>query len=225
MSFTFAELKTAIQSYTDNSETTFVSNLSNFIKSAEQRIFAAVDLENFRKNATGVMTSGNQYLRTPTDFLAPFSIYITTSGSEGFLLEKDVNFIREAFPDVTTTGTPLYYGFFDSSVTAATGLINANLILGPTPNSNYAVEMHYYYKPDSLTAGADSEYTWLSQNAPNALLYGSLIEAYIFMKGEQDVVALYEGRFNESMSRLKDLAEARENSDAYREGLPIRERT
>ena len=208
MSYTFAELKTAIQSFTDNSETTFVANLSNFIKAAEQRIFAAVDLENFRKNATGVMTSGNQYLRTPTDFLAPFSI-----------------FIREAYPDATSTGKPLYYGFFDSSVTAASGLVNANLILGPTPNSNYAVEMHYYYKPASLTSLADTEYTWLSQNAPNALLYGSLVEAYIFMKGETDIISLYEGRFGESMSRLKDLAEARENSDAYREGLPTRERT
>tara|TARA_Y100001937_G_C7090122_1_gene317269 strand:- start:262 stop:939 length:678 start_codon:yes stop_codon:yes gene_type:complete len=225
MSFTFAELKTAIQSYTDNSESTFVTNLPNFIRSAEQRIVTTVDLENFRKNATGSMTSGNQYLTTPTDFLAPFSLFITTSGSEGFLLEKDVNFIREAFPDVTTTGTPLYYGFFDSSVTAASGNIVANLIIGPTPNANFDVELHYYYRPASLTAGADSEYTWLSQNAPNALLYGSLIEAYIFMKGESDVISMYENRFAESLSRLKDLAEARENSDAYREGLPTRERT
>ena len=225
MSFTFGELKTAIQSYTDNSEATFVANLSNFIKAAEQRIFSNVDLENFRKNATGVMTTGNQYLRTPTDFLAPFSLFITTSGSEGFLLEKDVNFMREAFPDVTSTGKPLYYGFFDSSVTSASGLVNANFILGPTPNADYTVELHYYYRPNSLTALAATEYTWLSENSPNSLLYGSLIEAYIFMKGEPDIIALYESRFAESLSRLKDLAEARENADAYREGLPERPRT
>ena len=152
MSYNFGELKTAIQSYTDNSETTFVANISNFIKSAEQRIFYNVDLENFRKNATGVMSTGNQFLRTPTDFLAPFSLFITTSGSEGFLLEKDVNFMREAFPDVTSTGKPLYYGFFDSSVTTGSGLVNANFILGPTPNADYTVELHYLYKPNSLIA-------------------------------------------------------------------------
>ena len=225
MSFTFAQLKTAIQDFTENAETTFVTNLPVFIRAAEGRILAAVDLENFRKNATASMTSGNQFLQTPIDFLAPFSLFISTSGSEGVLLEKDVNFIREAFPASSTTGTPLYYGFFDSSVTASSGNVDANFILGPTPDANYEIELHYYYRPDSLTAGADSGYTWLSQNAPNALLYGSLIEAYIFMKGEQDVVTLYENRFNESMSRLKDLAEARENADAYREGLPTRERT
>ena len=133
--------------------------------------------------------------------------------------------MREAFPDVTSTGKPLYYGFFDSSVTSANGLVNANFILGPTPNADYTVELHYYYKPNSLTSLADTEYTWLSQNSPNSLLYGSLIEAYIFMKGEPDIISLYESRFAESLSRLKDLAEARENADAYREGLPERPRT
>ena len=133
--------------------------------------------------------------------------------------------MREAFPDVTSTGKPLYYGFFDSSVTTGSGLVNANFILGPTPNADYTVELHYYYRPTSLTTLADTEYTWLSENAPNALLYGSLIEAYTFMKGEPDIIGLYESRFAESLSRLKDLAEARENSDAYREGLPERPRT
>jgi hypothetical protein len=225
MSFTYAELKTAIQNFTENAETTFVANLPVFIRAAEQRILAAVDLENFRKNATASMTSGNKFLQTPIDFLAPFSLFITTTDKENFLLEKDVNFIREAYPSGSTTGTPVYYGFFDASVTAASGNVSANFILGPTPDADYDVELHYYYRPASLTSLSDSEYTWLSQNAPNALLYGSLIEAYIYMKGEPDIVGLYEGRFSESMSRLKDLAEARENSDAYREGLPTRERT
>ena len=182
-------------------------------------------LENFRKNATSALTQGNEYLSTPSDFLAPFSLFVSTAGKEGFLLEKDVNFMREAYPDRTVTGTPKYYGFFDATATAAAGQVQANFILGPTPDQAYTVELHYYYRPASLTAGADNEYTWLSKNATNALLYGSLIEAYIYMKGEQDVISMYEGRFQEAVSRLKDLAEARENDDAYRQGLPTRPRT
>ena len=225
MSFTFGELKQAIQDFTENDETGFVNNLPVFIRSAEDRILVNVDLENFRKNATSTLTSGNEYLSTPNDFLAPFSLYITTSGNEGYLLEKDVNFIREAYPSQSTQAKPKYYGFFDAGATAGAGNVQANFILGPTPDQNYTVELHYYYRPASLTAGANSEYTWLSSNAPNALLYGSLIEAYIYMKGEQDVIAMYEGRFQEAISRLKDLAEARENDDAYRQGLPTRPRT
>ena len=225
MSFTYAELKTAIQDFAENDETSFVTNLPVFIRAAEERILKSVDLENFRKNATSTLTPSNEYLSVPTDFMAPFSLFISTSGSERFLLEKDVNFMREAYPDKTVTGTPKYYSIFDTTVTAAGGNVNGNFILGPTPDSAYTVELHYFYRPASLTAGADSEYTWLSKNAPNALLYASLIEGYIYMKGEQDLIAMYEGRLAESMSRLKDLAEARENDDAYREGLPRRPRT
>jgi len=225
MSFTFGELKQAIQDFTENDETGFVANLPVFIRSAEDRILVNVDLENFRKNATSTLTAGNEYLSTPSDFLAPFSLFITTSGKEGFLLEKDVNFIREAYPAQTTQAVPKYYAFFDATATVGGGNVQANFILGPTPDQNYGVELHYYYRPASLTAGANNEYTWLSQYASNALLYGSLIEAYIYMKGEQDVIAMYEGRFQEALSRLKDLAEARENDDAYRQGLPTRPRT
>ncbi len=225
MSFTFGELKQAIQDFTENDETGFVTNLPVFIRSAEDRILVNVDLENFRKNATSTLTSGNEYLSTPSDFLAPFSLFVTTSGSEGYLLEKDVNFIREAYPAQSTQARPEYYGFFDAPPTVGAGNVQANFILGPTPNQNYTVELHYYYRPASLTAGANNEYTWLSSNAPNALLYGSLIEAYIYMKGEQDVISMYEGRFQEAISRLKDLAEARENNDAYRQGLPTSPRT
>ena len=215
MSFTFTQLKTAIQDYVDNSETTFVNHLSDFIKASEERIFKNVDLELFRKNVTSAMTSSDKFVSIPSDYLSSFSLQITTAGSEGFLLQKDVNFLQEAFDGSASTGLPRYYAVFD---------IN-NFIVAPTPNSNYAIELHYYYRPASLTAGADSGTTWLSTNAPFALLYGSLVEAYTYMKGEPDIMQQYEKRFNDQLVRLKDLAEARENSDAYSEGLPRAART
>ena len=215
MSYTYAQLKTAIQDYTENTETSFVTNLPTFIKNAEQRIFKLVDLEVFRKNATSTLSQNDPFLSVPTDYLASFSLSITNSSSKEFLLQKDVNFLQEFHPNSSTTGTPKYYAFFDID----------NFIIAPTPDSNYAVELHYYYLPASLTAGADSGLTWLSDNAPNALLYGSLVEAYTYMKGEQDLMNVYEKQFQEALSRIKDLAEARENSDAYRRGLPDRPRT
>ncbi len=215
MAFTFAQLKTAIQEYTENTETTFVSNVDDFIRAAEDRIFYLVDLEYFRKNATSAVTQNDPFLSLPTDFLASFSLSITNSSSKEFLLQKDVNFIQEYNPNSATTGTPRYYARFDID----------NIILAPTPDSNYVCEFHYFYRPASLTAGADSGTTWLSTNAPNALLYGSLYEAYIYMKGEPDMLQMYEKQFTEALSRLKDLGEARENADAYRRGLPERPRT
>lgn len=215
MAFTFAQLKTAIQEYTENTETTFVSNVDDFIRAAEDRIFYLVDLEYFRKNATSAVSQNDPFLSLPTDFLASFSLSITNSSSKEFLLQKDVNFIQEYNPNSATTGTPKYYARFDVD----------NMILAPTPDSNYVCEFHYFYRPVSLTAGADSGTTWLSTNAPNALLYGSLYEAYIYMKGEPDMLQLYDKQFTEALSRLKDLAEARENADAYRRGLPERPRT
>ena len=215
MSFTLATLKTAIQDYTDNSETVFVSQLDNFIKAAEEKILKSVDLDYFRKNVTSSLTSSDQYLTVPSDYLAAFSLQITTSGSESFLLQKDVNFLREYTPASSTTGLPKYYARFDEN----------NFILAPTPDSNYAVELHYFYRPDSLTAGADSGTTWISTNAPFALLYGSLVEAYTFMKGEPDVIQNYNGLYMQYLERVKDLGEARENTDGYRVGLPSRPRT
>ena len=215
MSFTFAELKTAIQDYTDNTETTFVNHLSDFIKGAEDRIFKNVDLEVFRKNVTSATTVSDKFLSIPSDYLASFSLQITTSGSEDILLQKDVNFLQEAFPASSSTGVPRFYAVFDVN----------NFLLAPTPNSNYAIELHYYYKPASLTAGSDSGTTWISTNAPFALLYGSLVEAYTYMKGEADIMQQYEKRFNDQLIRLKDLGEARENEDAYRAGLPRAQRT
>ena len=213
MSFTYATLKTAIQDYTDNSETTFVANLPNFVKAAEDRIFESVDLELFRKNVTSSFSASDQYLTIPSDLLAVFSFQITTSGSENFLLQKDVNFLREYTPNASTTGVPKYYAVFSTE----------HFLIAPTPDDNYTVELHYYYRPTSLVDTATT--TWMSANAPNVLLYGSLFEAYTFMKGEQDVIALYEKRFMDGLSRLKDLGEARENHDAYRRGLPSRPRT
>jgi len=215
MSFTYAQLETAIQDFTENTETSFVSNLPIFIRGAEDRIFTLVDLELFRKNAAAQLTIGDPYLNVPTDYLAPFSLQITTANYQAFLEFKDVNFVQRYSIDYGSTATPKYYSIFDVD----------NFILGPTPNLTYDVELHYYYRPASLTAGAGSGTTWLSENAPNALLYGSLVEAYTYMKGEQDMLQLYEQRFAQEIQRLKDLAEARENSDAYRRGLPDRPRT
>ena len=182
---------------------------------AEEKIFKGVDLDIFRKNVTSAFTSSDQFLTVPTDYLASFSLQITTSGSESFLLQKDVNYLREYTPASTTTGLPKYYARFDTD----------NFIVAPTPDSNYTLELHYYYRPASLTAGGDSGTTWLSTNAPFALLYGSLIEAYYYMKGEPDVIAQYEKNYVFYLQRLKDLGEARENEDAYRQGLPRARRT
>tara|TARA_R100000951_G_scaffold55798_1_gene46885 strand:+ start:41 stop:688 length:648 start_codon:yes stop_codon:yes gene_type:complete len=215
MSFTYGELKTAIQDFAENTETTFVTNLPVFIRSAEDRVFTLVDLELFRKNANANLTIGSEYLSVPSDYLASFSLQITTTGSKSFLDFKDVNFVQQYAIDKNANGTPKYYGVFDVN----------NFIVSPTPDVAYTTELHYYYRPTSLTAGADSGTTWLSTNAPNVLLYGSLVEAYTYMKGEADMMQLYEQRFAQEIQRLKDLAEARENSDAYRRGLPDRPRT
>ena len=215
MSFTFAQLKTAIQDFTENTETSFVTNLPVFIRAAEDRILGLVDLEYFRKNVTGVMTTSDKFLNAPDDYLASFSLSIEVSSSKVFLLQKDVNFVQEYNPNSSTTGQPVYYALFDVD----------NFIIAPTPDANYSSELHYFYRPASLTAGGDSGTTWISTNAPNPILYASLVEAYTYMKGEPDLLTLYNNRFTESLQRLKDLAEARENSDAYRDGLPRRPRT
>ena len=215
MSFTYDELKTAIQDYTQNSETSFVNNLPVFIRVAEERILKNVQLTLFRKNATATTTASNQYLAAPSDFLAPFSLSFTTGGDKTFLDYKDVNFVQTYNPDPTDTGAPKYYAFFD----------DANFLLGPTPDAAYDVELHYFYRPTSLTAGAGSGTTWLSENAEIALLYGSLIEAYTYMKGEPDMMQEYEKRFAESVIAMKNFGEAKEVTDAYRTGLVIRDKT
>jgi hypothetical protein len=212
MSFTYSSLKTAIQDYTENTETTFVTHMDDFIKLSEERILKNVQLQLFRKNVTGTMTSSNQYLAAPSDFLAPFSLSITSSSVKDFLQYKDVNFVQSFNPNSATTGTPRYYALFDIT----------NFIIGPTPDSEYVTEMHYFYRPASLTAAGDSGTTWLSENATLALLYGCLTEAYTYMKGEQDLMAEYEKRFGESMVALKMFGEAKEVTEDYRAGMVIR---
>ena len=209
MSFTYGQLKQAIQDYTENSETSFVANLPLFIRMAEERILKQVQLSLFRKNATANATAGNKYLACPTDFLAPMSLSYEVSGDKVFVDFKDVSFIQTYTPDGTTTGLPRYYAQFDVD----------NFILAPAPTSSYVMELHYLYRPASLTAGSDSGTTWLSENAELTLLYGSLVEAYVFMKGEQDMMQYYMSRFQESILGLKQLGEAKETTDEYRTGM------
>tara|TARA_R100000697_G_scaffold54162_2_gene67382 strand:- start:232 stop:873 length:642 start_codon:yes stop_codon:yes gene_type:complete len=205
---TYSELKSLIQNYLQNTETTFVNDLPKIIEQAEERILKTVRLPVFRKNVTGTLATGNKYLATPTDFLDNFSLAVINGSNQEFLYYKDVNFIREAYPNASTTGTPKHYGLFDDT----------SFIVGPTPDSNYSVELHYFYRPASITAGADSGTTWLATNAVNALLYGSLLESYVYMKGEPDVMNMYEKRFLEALGRLKSLAEGENTVDNYTEG-------
>tara|TARA_R110000796_G_scaffold98493_3_gene205980 strand:- start:2542 stop:3189 length:648 start_codon:yes stop_codon:yes gene_type:complete len=214
MSFTYDELKTAVQDYTDNTETSFVNNLPLFIRSTEERILKNVQLNLFRRNATATMTKGNQYLVSPLDFLAPFSLSYTSNGDKNFVEFKDVSFCQTYTPDSSTEGSPRYYAQFDVD----------NMVLAPTPDQNYVCEMHYFYRPQSLTAGAGSGTTWLSINAEVALLYGCLVEANIYMKGEQDIMQMYDTKFNEAMTALKMLGEAKETTQEYRVGRVVRQK-
>lgn len=205
MAWTYATLVQAIKDFTQYDETTFNDNINTFIQNTEERLLYAVDLEVFRKNQTGTLTASNKYLAVPSDYLAPFSLSVTVNGSQSFLLMKDVEYIQEYNP-TSATGVPKYYALFDVD----------NFILAPVPVSGYSVELHYYYRPESIVT---ANTTWLGDNAQQALLYGCLVEAYTFMKGEPDLLNLYNQRFNESLSRLKNYGEGRENDDAYRDGL------
>ena len=213
---TLSELKTLIQNYVQNSETTFVATLDDFIKNAEDRIFKLVQLDYFRKNVQGNMTAGSRFLTAPADFEQSFSLaVIDANGDYHFLDKKHPSFMQEYAPDPTdssTRGLPLYYGDFDKDLN--TGLKESTLILAPVPDQNYSTELHYLYKPASLVS--DTTGTWISTNARNALLYGCLVEAYTFMKGDADLMNLYEQRFNLEILRLKNQAEARGRRDEYR---------
>tara|TARA_R110000751_G_scaffold9955_2_gene36463 strand:- start:349 stop:1203 length:855 start_codon:yes stop_codon:yes gene_type:complete len=281
MSYTYTTLKQAIQDYTQNDETTFISNFPIFIKNTEERILKNVQLELFRKNVSGSTSTSNPYLQLPDDFLSPFSLSVTSSSNYEFLQFKDVDFIKSFTPNSATTGIPRYFAVFDKS----------NFILAPTPNTNFTAELHYFYRPLSLTKsaftltltsvsgtfitsdvitgstsgessgvddvpsstsltvvipsgsytvgetitgsssgatavissiGADTTISWIAENATLALLYGSLMEAYTFMKGEQDMMALYDKRFSEAMMGLKMLGESKEVTDQYRTGQIVR---
>jgi len=290
MSFTFTTLREAVENYTQNNETSFIANMGIFVELAEERILKSVQLNVFKKNAAGAMTSGNQYLAVPSDFLAPFSLSITTSTADiensntfEFLSFKDLDFVESYSPNPATTGVPRYYAQFDVD----------NFLIGPTPNASYVSTLSYFYRPASLTeslltltvgatgsftngekitgstsgvvstikaipssttltilvpsgtftdgetitgatsgatttvtsTGSDATISWLSENAEIALLYGTLIEASVYMKEEQDIMAMYSSRFAEAMSRLKNLGEAKEVTDQYRTGEIIRQKT
>jgi hypothetical protein len=180
------------------------SQIDTFIQQAEQRVFNSVQIPDLRKNVTGNCTSGNKYLSVPTDWLANFSLsVIDGDGVQHFLLNKDVEYIREAFPNPTTGGMPTHYAIFDQN----------SYILGPTPDASYSMELHYFYYPTSIvTAGT----TWLGNRFDSVLLYGSLLEAYTFMKGEQDVQNTYISRYNEALAMLKQLGEGKNRQDMYR---------
>ena len=202
----YAQLVAAIQSYTENQYST--TDINTFIENAEQRIYNTVQLPDLRKNVTANMTSGNKYMSLPSDWLATFSIAVINDDNEyTYLLNKDVNFIREAFPDTDSAfyGVPQYYAIFDDTT----------MLLGPTPDANYNSELHYYYYPESIvTAGT----TWLGNNFDTALLYGALLEAAAFLKEEPDTVAMYTARYNEAMQLLQNLGEGKNRRDAYRSG-------
>jgi len=215
MSFTYDQLKQAIQDYTENSETSFVANLPLFIRAAEERILKNVQLDLFRRNQTAALTQANPYLNCPSDFLAPFSLSYTLNNEKTFVEFKDVSFVQTYSPNATTQGLPKYYAQFDVD----------NFLVGPTPNANLDVELHYLYRPTSITAGAGGGTTWISTNGELALLYGSLVEAYIFMKGEADVMQQYNQRFGEAMIGLKMLGDAKETTQEYRVGKVIRPKT
>ena len=212
MSFTYGELKQALQDYTENDESTFVNNLPVFIRNAEERILKTIQLPVFRKNSVGTTTPSNKYLDCPSDFLAPFSLSFDVSSAKNFVEYKDVTYVQEFNPDETVTGTPRYYALFDKD----------NFILGPTPNAALVAELHYYYRPPSLTSLSDSEQSWLSENAPLAMLYGSLLEAYMFMKGEPDVLALYTSQLQNALIGLKQYGENKDVTDEYTTGMLIR---
>ena len=283
MSYTFTTLRNAVEEYTQNDEATFVSNIGLFVRMAEERILKSVELTVFQKNASGSMTSGNQFLAVPSDFISPLSLSITNSSSLEYLLFKDSDFVQTYTPNSATTGIPKYYGQFDVN----------NFIIGPTPNAGFTTTLSYFYRPTSLTqelltltvgasgsftvtetitgstsgvtttisalptsttmtivvpsgtftngetitgstsgatttvtsTGADTGVTWLSENAELTLLYATLVEAYTFMKGENDMLTLYNNRFMESLSRLKNIGEAKEISDEYRTGQIMRQKS
>jgi hypothetical protein len=211
----YSELVTAIQDYTENQETTFVSQIPTFVRQAEERIYRSVMIPELRKNVTASTSAGNQYLARPSDFLSVFSIAVVDgSGNYNYLLDKDVNFIREAYPTSATQALPQFYGQFDGDDTVGSG----NFILGPTPDADYTVELHYYFDPPSIVTTGTS---WLGDNAEAALLYGCLIEAYTYMKGEADMLNLYEQRYQEALAQLGGVG-IRSMRDNYRDGEFIR---
>jgi hypothetical protein len=210
----YAELTTAIIDYAESSEQLFVDNIPTFVQQTEERIYNSVQIPALRKNVTGTLTSGNKYLSAPDDYLSTYSLAVIDGDNYEYLLNKDVNFIRQSYPSVAVAdyGLPRYYALFGSQLSYPNEL---SFILGPTPDDNYTVELHYFYYPESIVTAGTS---WLGDNYSPALLYGSLREAVLFQKGEQDMVAYYEKMYQEAIGQLKRLGDGLERGDAYRDG-------
>jgi hypothetical protein len=224
----YTELYNTIQSYTENQfsavylasggTVSATTQINTFITQAEQRIYNSVQFPSLRKNVTGATTTSNKYLSCPGDFLATYSMaVIDATGSYEYLLNKDVNFIRQAYPQPTDTAIPKYYALFGPTVASSVITNELSFILGPTPDAVYSVELHYYYYPESITTVTSGQ-TWLGDNFDTVLLYGSLVEAYIFMKGEVDIITMYETKYKEALALAQRLGDGLERSDAYRSG-------
>ena len=223
----YTQLFNNIQSYTENNFPDFTvsdgatetskEQIDRFIEQAELRIYNTVQFPFLRKNMTGNIQSGNKYLQAPNDYLATYSLaVIDSSGNYEYLLNKDVNFIRQSYPNPTTdTGIPKYYALFGPAISGSAITTELTFILGPTPNAAYTAELHFYYYPESIVTAGTS---WLGDNFDTVLLYGSLVEAYTFMKGEADMLALYDGKYKEALAQAKRLGDGMERQDAYRSG-------
>ncbi len=229
----YSELVTAIQSYTENqfpdvyladgSTEDYTAQINRFIEQAEQRIYNSVQFPPLRKNQYSLITTNNKYVSLPNDFLAVYSLALITgvtsqnldTGTFEYLINKDVNFIRQAYPTPNDTGEPKYYALFGPTIVNSAITNELSIILGPTPDDAYYVELHYYYYPESIVTAST---TWLGDNFDSVLLYGSLVEAYTFMKGEQDVITLYDTKYKEALALAKRLGDGMERQDAYRSG-------
>ena len=209
----YTELSNAIQAYAENTEANFVAEIPTFVQQAEQRIYNSVQFPTLRKNVTGNTTGNNKYLACPSDFLSVYSMAVVDgTGAYEYLLNKDVNFIRQAYPIPTDTGLPRYYAIFGPQ---SSNLDELTFILGPTPDATYTVELHYYYYPESIVTAQTS---WLGDNFDTVLLYASLVEAYTYMKGESDMMQLYNQKYMEALALAKRLGDGLERQDAYRSG-------
>ena len=212
----YTELSNAIQAYTENTEADFIAEIPVFVQQAEQRIYNSVQFPSIRKNMTGVVSTTSTYLSAPDDYLASYSLaVIDADGNYEYLLNKDVNFIRQAYPSASDVGLPRYYALFGPTVSGSTITDELTFILGPKPDANYTVELHYYYYPESIVTAST---TWLGDNFDSVLLYGSLVEAYTYMKGEADMMQLYNGKFMEALALAKRLGDGNHRQDAYRSG-------
>ena len=212
----YAALVSNIEAYTENTEADFIAKIPVFVEQAEQRIYNSVQFPSIRKNVTGVVSTTTPYLSAPNDYLATYSLAVVDAdGSYEYLLNKDVNFIRQAYPKASDTGLPKYYALFGPTISGSTITNELSFILGPKPDSNYTVELHYYYYPESIVT---ANTTWLGDNFDTVLLYGSLVEAYTYMKGEPDMMQLYNQKYMEALALAKRLGDGMERQDAYRSG-------